>query len=99
MRIDELNQNAALSPRGDGRSERSEPSETHGETIAKQQTAADKVDLSSNMSASRVSDLRQDERVSRIAEIQSQVQAGSYHVPGRAVAEMMLSKIGMGASF
>ena len=99
MRIDELNQKATLSPRGDGRSERSEPSDTHGETVAKQQTAADKVDLSSNKPASRVSDLRQDERVSRIAEIKSQVQARSYQVPGRAVAEMMLSKIVMGGSF
>ena len=97
MKIDELNQNAALSLIASGRTDKSEPIDAHGEAAAKQ-ASADKVDLSNYMPVVPTSQARLDSRVSRVDEIKSQIEAGSYQVPGRAVAEKMLSKIVMNTS-
>jgi negative regulator of flagellin synthesis FlgM len=93
MKIDELNQNPAVSYLVNGRTDRSEPADVRGDTVAKQH--ADKVELSSYMPVVAGSQKQQDARMSRVDEIKSQMKSGSYQVSGRAVAEKMLSKIVM----
>jgi len=93
MKIDELNQKSAVSYLVNARADKSEASDAHGETAAKQQAAADKVELSSYMPVVPASKGRQDDRVSRVNEIKAQIDNGSYQVSGKAVAEKMLSKI------
>lgn len=95
MKIDEINQKSAVSHLGNGRAERPEPPDVHGEPVAKQHVAADKVELSSYMPVVLASQGRQDTRVNRIEEIKSQIESGSYQISGRSVAEKMLSKIVM----
>ncbi|OGU05548.1 MAG: flagellar biosynthesis anti-sigma factor FlgM [Geobacteraceae bacterium GWC2_58_44] len=95
MKIDELNQNTALSHVANGRTDKSEPADVHGETAAKKQAAAVKVELSSYMPVLPASQKQQDPRVSRVEELKSQINSGTYQVSGRAVAEKMLSKIVM----
>ena len=98
MKIDELNQKSALSHLVNGRTDKPEPADAHGETAGKQQAAADKVELSSYIPVVPASQKQQDSREIRLAEIKSQIENGSYQVSGRAVAEKMLSKIVMGTS-
>jgi negative regulator of flagellin synthesis FlgM len=95
MKIDELNQKTALSHKAAGRTDRSEHADAQGETVARQQAAADKVELSGYKSVASASSVRQDARVNQVAEIKTQIDNGTYHVPGLAVAEKMLAKIVM----
>jgi len=95
MKIDELNQNAVIAHVANGRTDKSEPADGHGEAAAKQQTAAVKVELSSYMPVVPASQKQQDPRVSRVEELKSQINAGTYQVSGTAVAEKMLSKMAM----
>jgi negative regulator of flagellin synthesis FlgM len=97
MKIEELNQNQVVSHLAIARTEKSEPADAQGETSAKSNTAADKVELSSYMPVVP-SKARQDAKVNRVAELQSQIKSGTYQVSGRAVAEKMLSKIVMSTS-
>ena len=97
MKIDDLNQKA-VTHTGKGRPDRPEAAEAHGETVAKQQVAADKVELSGFVPVDPTAKGRNDGRVNQVAEIRTQVLNGSYNVPARAVAEKMLSKIVIGGS-
>ena len=99
MKIDDLNQNLAVSYPGNGRTDRSEAAD-HGETAAKPQTATDHVKLSSYMSLVSASEPRQDQsaRVNQVAQIKTRVDNGSYQVSSRVVAEKMLAKFAGGAS-
>ena len=96
MKIEELNQNPTLSHVVTSRTDR-EPADAHAETAAKQ-NSADKVDLSSYMPVVP-SKVRQGSRAGRVEELKSQIASGNYQIPGRAVAEKMLSKIVMRTSY
>lgn len=98
MKIDELNQNPAVSHLVNGRIDKFEAADAHGEAAGKQQAAADRVDLSSYIPVVPTSQKQQDLRANRLAELKSQIESGSYHVPVSAVAEKMLSKIVMRTS-
>ena len=98
MKIEDLNPNSAVSHPGNGRTDRSETADAHGETVARQHAATDKVRLSKYIAAVAVSDGPQDIRVNRVAEIKNQIGNGSYQVSSQAVAEKMLSMTATGAS-
>jgi flagellar biosynthesis anti-sigma factor FlgM len=98
MKIEELNKNSAVSYPSNGRTDRSEVADAHVETVARQQAATDKVELTSYKPVVLTSEVRPGARVSQVAEIKTRVDNGSYHVPSRAVAEKMLSKMAVGAS-
>jgi len=94
MKIDELNQNSAAAYLAAVRSDKQpETADTQSDASAKKQPASDKVDLSSFQTASAVTELPSDKTVSRVDALKAQIAAGTYQVPGRAVAEKMLSKI------
>jgi negative regulator of flagellin synthesis FlgM len=96
MKIDDLNQNAAVGYLTAARAEKhSDTADTHGDAAAKQQPATDKVELSSYNSATAGSTQGHEIRTSRVEELRAQIANGSYQVSGRAVAEKMLSKIVM----
>lgn len=95
MKIEDLNQNPAVSYPSNGRTERSEAADAHGEGVAKQHAATDKVKLSSYIAVVAASEERQDARINKVAEIKSQIDNGSYQVSSRAVAEKMLSRLAM----
>lgn len=95
MKIEELNPNLAATQLSVVRVDKPEVAEAHGDAIAKQQPAADKVELSSNMPVVPNAQRRLDFRIEKVEELKSQMQAGTYQVSGRAVAEKMLSKIVM----
>jgi negative regulator of flagellin synthesis FlgM len=95
MKIDELTQNPAVVTLINARTDKSAVADARAETAGKQHAAADKVELSSYMPVPPASKVRQDDKVSRVAEIKAQMKDGSYQVSGRAVAEKMLSKIVM----
>jgi negative regulator of flagellin synthesis FlgM len=96
MKIDDLNQSAAAGYLTGARAEKqSETADTHGEAAAKQQPATDKVQLTSYNSAMSGSTQGREIRTSRVEELRAQIANGTYQVPGRAVAEKMLSKIVM----
>ena len=98
MKIEELNPNPALSNLTVARADKPEAVEAHGgETVVKQHAASDKVELSSYMPVVSAKG-RRDARVNRVEELRSEIQAGSYQVSGRAVAEKMLSKIVMSSA-
>jgi len=97
MKIEELNPNPAVSQVAVVRADKPEANEAHGEAVVKQHAASDKVELSSYMPVVP-SKGRRDARVNRVEELKSQIQAGTYQVPGRAVAEKMFSKIVMSSS-
>ncbi|BCG46022.1 Negative regulator of flagellin synthesis FlgM [Citrifermentans bremense] len=94
MKIEELNPKPAATQVSIVRADKPEVAEAHREAIAKQQPAADKVELSSYMpEAPKARHL--EFRTEKVEELKSQIQAGTYAVSGRAVAEKMLSKIVM----
>jgi negative regulator of flagellin synthesis FlgM len=95
MKIDELNQNSAVAYLVGGRTDRSEPTDAHSDTVAKQSAGSDKVELSSYMPVAPASKSPQDIRASRVAEVKAQMANGSYQVSSRAVAEKMLYKSAM----
>lgn len=95
MKIEEINPNPAATQVSVVRADKPEVAEAHREANAKQQPAADKVELSSNTSEAAKVQRRLDFRVEKVEELKAQLQAGTYAVPGRAVAEKMLSKIVM----
>lgn len=95
MKIDELNQNAVITQVAAARTDKTEAADAHRETVAKKQPAAVKVELSSYMPVVPTSQKQENTNVSRVEELKAQVQAGTYQVSGRAVAEKMLSKIVM----
>ena len=95
MKIDDMNQNSAVSYPGNGRTDRSEAADA--QTVAKQHVATDKVRLSRYIAVVAASEGTQDVRVNRVAEIKSQIDNGSYQVSSHAVAEKMLSATAMGA--
>lgn len=96
MKIDELNQTTAVSHLTNGRSDKTETADAHGESSSARKQAADKVEFSSYIPVVSASQKQEDTRVSRLEELKSQINDGSYQVSGRAVAEKMLSKIVMG---
>lgn len=91
MKIEELNQNPAVFHAVNGRADRSEPTDANG-SAAKPQSSGDKVELSGFKLQSTDSIELQDARASRVEELRSKIESGSYQVTGRAVAEKMLSK-------
>lgn len=95
MKIEEMNQNAAVAFPAGGRTDKSEPVESHSEGVAKQQSCADKVELSSYQPMDAASKGQQDLRANRVEEVKAQIANGSYLVSARAVAEKMLSKLVM----
>lgn len=96
MKIDELNQNAAVSHVANSRTDKTEPGDAQGEaSSAKKQAAAVKVELSSYMPVVPSSQREQDPRVSRLEELKSQINSGTYQVSALEVAEKMLSRIGV----
>ncbi|GFO56717.1 hypothetical protein GMSM_37240 [Geomonas sp. Red276] len=99
MKIEDVNQQAAVAYVGTQRVDNKQPetADTHRDGAAKQQATADKVDLSPYMPVAS-SRQRQDMRVNKIEDLKAQIGAGTYQVPGRAVAEKMLSKIVMPSS-
>ena len=98
MKVEELNPNPAASHLAVVRADKPGAAEANGEAVAKQQPAADKVELSSYMPVVPSSQRRTDFRSEKVEALKSQIQAGTYDVSGRAVAEKMLSKIVMGRS-
>ena len=98
MKIDELHQNSAASYAGNTRADRPETAEAHGEAVAKQHAATDKVKLSRYIAVVAASEGRQDVRANKVAEIKSQIDSGSYQVSSRAVAEKMLSRLVTGTA-
>lgn len=94
MKVEEFNANPPISHLAVARAEK-DPADPQGEAVAKQQAAADKVELSSYMPVVPTSQQRKDVRVERVEELKSQIAAGTYQVSGKAVAEKMLSKIVM----
>ncbi|MCM0082973.1 flagellar biosynthesis anti-sigma factor FlgM [Geomonas sp. Red32] len=99
MKIEDVNQQAAAAYVGAQRADNKQPetADAHSDGAAKQQVATDKVDLSSYMPVAG-SRQRQDVRVQKIEDLKAQIGAGTYQVPGSAVAEKMLSKIVMPSS-
>ncbi|WP_026843188.1 flagellar biosynthesis anti-sigma factor FlgM [Citrifermentans bremense] len=95
MKIEELNPNPAATQLSVVRADKPEVAEANGEANAKQQPAADKVALSSYIPVVPKAQRRLDFRNEKVEELKSQIQAGTYQVSGRAVAEKMLSKIVM----
>ena len=91
MKLEELNPNPAASHLAVVRAEKPEAAEANGEAVAKQKPAADKVELSSNLPIDS-SKRRTDFRTERVEELKTQIQAGTYKVSGRAVAEKLLSR-------
>jgi negative regulator of flagellin synthesis FlgM len=98
MKIDDLNQNKAVAYLVGGRNDKPETVDAHSEAVAKQHVGADKVELSSYMPVAPASQSRQDLRANRVEEVKAQIAGGTYQVPGRAVAEKMLSKLVMTSS-
>ena len=98
MKIDELNQKTAVSYLAAARADKSDPAGAHSEAVTKQHAGSDKVDLSSYMPVVPASKSQQGVRVNRVEEVKAQLASGTYQVPGRAVAEKMLSKLVMGSS-
>ena len=92
MKIDELNQNPVASNIGNPRTDKTEAADAHGESAARQQKAADKVELSSYMPVVPASQVRLGARADRVEEIKSQIESGSYEVSSRDIAEKMLSR-------
>lgn len=93
MKVEELNPNPAASHLAVVRADKPGAAEANGEAGASKQAAADKVELSSYMPVVPSSKQRTDFRSDKVEELKSQIQAGTYDVSGRAVAEKMLSKI------
>ena len=95
MKVEELNPNPAVTQLAVVRADKPESADAHGEAVSKQQAAGDKVELSSYIPVVPSSKQRRDFRADRVEELKAQIQGGTYQVPGRAVAEKMLSKIVM----
>jgi negative regulator of flagellin synthesis FlgM len=93
MKIDELNQKQAVAYLVGGRADKTESAEAHGESVAKPQAGADKVELSSYMPVVPASKSQQGLRANRVEEVKAQLASGSYNISSRAVAEKMLSKL------
>ena len=96
MKIDELNQNAVVSHVANNRTDKTEQGEAQGEaSSAKKQAAAVNVELSSYMPVVPSSQRQQDTGVTRLEELKSQINGGTYQVSALDVAEKMLSRIGV----
>jgi negative regulator of flagellin synthesis FlgM len=96
MKIDELNQQAAVSYLSTARADKQlEVDDSHSEAAGKKQRRTDQVDISGYVQSAPVQSEREAIRSSRVEELKAQIAAGTYEVSSRAVAEKMLSKIVM----
>ncbi|UFS68990.1 flagellar biosynthesis anti-sigma factor FlgM [Geomonas sp. RF6] len=101
MKIEDSNQKMAVMHQMNNRAERPDATgaQAQSDLVVKPQPAGDKVELSGmvpSMSAEMVN--QQAMRAQRVQEIKAQVQAGTYQVDSRAVAEKMLAKVGAGTT-
>ncbi|QXE89247.1 flagellar biosynthesis anti-sigma factor FlgM [Geomonas subterranea] len=93
MKLEELNSNPAVSHLAVVRNDKPDTGEAQAEA-AKQQAAADKVELSSYMPVVPTTKQRRDDiRVDRVEELRAQIKSGTYQVTSQDLAEKMLSKL------
>ena len=93
MKIEDLNQQSSVAYVASGRIDRPESNDAHSDTTTRQQqSSGDKVALSSYIPVVPTSQTPEGLRASRIQEIKSQIQDGTYEVSSTAVAEKMLTK-------
>ena len=90
MKIDQPNQNTALTYAGSGRAEKSD---AHGETVGSQHGATDRVNLSGFPAAAAVSQPSDPARVQRVNELKLLIDTGTYSVSSISVAEKMIGKM------
>ena len=93
MKIDEFNQKPAVPFLVGGKADKSEPADVHGEAVAKQHAAGDKVELSSYMPVVPTSQSAQGLRINKVEAVKAQMEAGTYQVSSHDVAEKMLAKM------
>ncbi|MBU5614451.1 flagellar biosynthesis anti-sigma factor FlgM [Geomonas azotofigens] len=93
MKVEDLNSNPAVSHLAVVRNDKPDTGEAQAEA-AKQQAAADKVELSSYIPVVPTSKQRRDDiRVDRVEELRTQIKSGTYEVSSKDLAEKMLSKL------
>jgi negative regulator of flagellin synthesis FlgM len=90
MKIDELSQPTVATYVAKLRSEKHD---TQSEAPARQQPAADKVELSSNIPVASAAGDDEDTKANRLEELKHEIANGSYNVPAMAVAEKMMANI------
>src|SRR5689334_204668 len=100
MKIEDSNQKMAMMQQMNARAEKPEAAaaQAQSDSVGKPQQGADKVELSGMTPMSAEMASQQAMRAQRVADIKAQVQAGTYQVDGRAVAEKMLSKVRPGTT-
>jgi negative regulator of flagellin synthesis FlgM len=93
MKIDELNQQTVAYVAKVRNEKQQEVPDSHSDVSAKQQGATDKVELSSYIPVTTRAKEVEEIKPNRVEELKAQLASGSYNIPGRAVAEKMMSNI------
>lgn len=93
MKIDEMGQQAVAFVSNARAEKQAENQDAHGDSVARQQRATDKVDFSAKIPAASEARQSEEMRASRVDAIKAEVESGTYNVSGRIIAEKILSRI------